>query len=103
MSKPKSEATPSNRSIPEPPKDSMHLLAAALAASLRAIDDDYREEMHEMRELFEQTKKEAEKHEPNGVKLKALLADCNKIVQTFATLDPVWQGVQRVARMVGII
>ena len=81
----------------------MALLVAALAASLKEIDDEYKEEMREMRELFEETKKEAEKHEPNGVKLKALLNDCKKIVQTFAALDPVWQGVQRVARIVGVL
>ena len=36
-------------------------------------------------------------------KLKALLADGNKMVQTFAALDPLWQGVQRVSRMFGIL
>jgi len=84
------------------PKESMPHLVAALAASLKAIDDDYREEMREMRELLEEAKQEAEKHEPNGAKLKAILTDCKKMVQTFAALDPVWLGVQRVARMVGI-
>ena len=59
--------------------------------------------MREMRELLEQAKKEAEKHEPNMVKLKALLIDCRKIVQTFAVLDPMWQDVQHVTRMIGIL
>jgi hypothetical protein len=87
----------------EAPKASLSPLVAALAASLKAIDDDYSEEMREMRELFEEAKQEAEKHEPNMVKLKALLADGNKMVQTFAALDPLWQGIQRVSRMVGIL
>jgi hypothetical protein len=78
-------------------------LAAALAQSLRAIDDDYKEEMRELRELFEEAKKEAEKDEPDSVKLKALLADAREMVRTFAALDPVWQGVQRVARLFGFL
>jgi len=78
-------------------------LIAALAQSLRAIDDDYREEMRELRALFEDAKKEAEKDEPDGVKLKALLADGNEMARTFATLDPAWQGVQRVARLLGML
>ena len=88
---------------PEAPKASLFPLVAALAASLKAIDDDYGEEMREMRELFVEAKQEAEKHEPNMVKLKALLSDGNKMVQTFAALDPLWQGIQRVSRLVGIL
>lgn len=86
----------------QPPNESMQSLAAALTESLKAIDGDYREEFREIRELLEEARKEAEKNEPNGVKLKAILADCNEMIRTFATLDPVWQGIQRVARMVGI-
>ncbi len=84
---------------PTPPSD----LVDALATSLKAIDDDYTEEMRELRALFEEAKAEAAKDEPNGQKLKALLADANEMVRTFAGLDPVWQGVQRVARMVGFL
>ena len=84
---------------PAPPSD----LVDALATSLKAIDDDYTEEMRELRALFEEAKAEAAKDEPNGQKLKALLADANEMVRTFAGLDPVWQGVQRVARMVGFL
>ncbi len=87
----------------EAPKQSHSSLAAALAASLKAIDDDYSEEMRELRGILDEARKEAEKHEPNRDKLKALLADGNKIVQTFAALDPLWQGVQRVSRMFGIL
>jgi hypothetical protein len=78
-------------------------LATALAASLKAIDDDYTEEMRELRALFEEARQEAEKDEPNGQKLKALLADANEMARTFATLDPAWQAVQRVARLFGIL
>ena len=78
-------------------------LTAALAQSLKAIDDDYKEEMRELRALFAEAKEEAEKDEPDGVKLKALLADANEMVRTFAGLDPVWQAVQRVARMFGML
>jgi hypothetical protein len=78
-------------------------LVAALAQSLKAIDDDYREEMRELRALFHEAKAEAEKDEPDGVKLKALLADGNEMVKTFAGLDPVWQGVQRVAKLFGML
>ena len=53
--------------------------------------------MRELRALFEEAKKEAAKDEPDGVKLKALLADASEMVKTFAGLDPMWQGVQRVA------
>ena len=81
------------------PKD----LAHALAQSLKAIDGDYKEEMRELRTLFEEARKEAEKDEPDGVKLKALLADAGEMVKTFAGLDPVWQGVQRVAKMFGLL
>ena len=76
-------------------------LAAALAQSLKAIDDDFKEEMRELRALFHEAKTEAEKDEPDGVKLKALLADAREMVRTFAALDPAWQGVQRVARLLG--
>ena len=78
-------------------------LVEALSDSLKAIDDDYTEEMRELRALFHEARQEAEKDEPNGVKLKALLADANEMVRTFAGLDPVWQGVQRVARMFGFL
>ena len=84
---------------PAPPSD----LVDALARSLKAIDDDYTEEKRELRALFEEARLEAAKDEPNGQKLKALLADANEMVRTFAGLDPVWQGVQRVARMVGFL
>ena len=78
-------------------------LASALGASLKAIDDDYTEEMRELRALFEEARQEAEKAEPNGQKLKALLADAGEMARTFATLDPAWQAVQRVARLFGIL
>ena len=78
-------------------------LAHALGQSLKAIDDDYKEEMRELRALFHEAKIEAEKDEPDDVKLKALLADGNEMIKTFAGLDPVWQGVQRVARLFGML
>jgi hypothetical protein len=84
---------------PAAPPDLVH----ALGNSLKAIDDDYTEEMRELRALFEEAKREAEKDEPNGEKLKALLHDANEMARTFATLDPAWQAVQRVARMFGIL
>jgi monothiol glutaredoxin len=37
----------------------------------------------------------------NG-ELKALLADAGEMVKTFARLDPMWRGVQRVARLFGL-
>jgi hypothetical protein len=80
-------------------KDLVH----ALGQSLKAIDDDYKEEMRELRAIFEDARKEAEKDEPDGAKLKALLADAGDMVKTFAGLDPVWQGVQRVAKMFGLL
>ncbi|MFO1086826.1 MAG: hypothetical protein U1E21_19915 [Reyranellaceae bacterium] len=86
----------------QPPADPMHHLVAALAESLRAIDGDYREEFREIRQLLVDAKNEAEKDEPNSVKLKVILDDCNGMIRAFAALDPVWQGIQRVARMVGI-
>ena len=61
-------------------------LATALANSIKAIDDDYKEEMRELRALFEEAKEEAAKDEPDGVKLKALLGDANEMVKTFAGL-----------------
>jgi hypothetical protein len=78
-------------------------LVAALGHSLKAIDDDYKEEMRELRALFAEAKTEAEKDEPDGVKLKALLADANEMVRTFTILDPAWQAVQRVAKMFGML
>lgn len=79
-----------------------HNLIAALGHSLKAIDDDFKEEMRELRALFADAKKEAEKDEPDRAKLKALLADAGEMVRTFATLDPAWQAVQRVAKMFGL-
>jgi hypothetical protein len=78
-------------------------LVAALTQSLKAIDDDYKEEMRELRALFEDARKEAEKDEPDSTKLKALLADAGEMARTFATLDPAWQAVQRVAKMFGLL
>jgi TATA-binding protein-associated factor Taf7 len=78
-------------------------LVAALGQSLKAIDDDYKEEMRELRALFEEAKEEAAKDEPDGVKLKALLADASEMVRTFTILDPAWQAVQRVAKMFGML
>lgn len=86
----------------QPPDDPQRSLAAALAESLKAIDGDYREEWRELRALLEEARREAEKDEPNGVKLKAILADCKDMFRTVAALDPMWQGIQRIARMVGI-
>ena len=80
-----------------------HDLVAALGESLKAIDADFREEMRELRELFAEAKREAEKDQPDGAKLKALLADANEMVKTVAGLDPVWDGVQRVAKMFGFL
>jgi hypothetical protein len=86
----------------QPPNEPKQSLAAALTESLKAIDSDYREELRELRALLEEARQEAEKDEPNSVKLKAILADCRDMVRTVAALDPMWQGIQRVARMVGI-
>lgn len=86
----------------QPPNDPQRSLAAALTESLKAIDADYREELRELRALLEEARREAEKDEPNSVKLKAILADCKDMFRTVAALDPVWQGIQRIARMVGI-
>jgi len=84
-----------------PPHDSMHNLASALGEMLHAINSDYREEMREMREIFEEAKKEAQKPEPDSLKLKALLGDVKEAARTFATLDPAWKGIQSVAHMLG--
>jgi pyridoxine/pyridoxamine 5'-phosphate oxidase len=86
----------------QPPNEPKQGLAAALAESLKAIDSDYREELRELRALLEEARREAEKDEPNSVKLKAILADCKDMFRTVAALDPMWLGIQRIARMVGI-
>ena len=86
---------------PSPPPAMPHL-ASALGDMLHAINSDYREEMREMREIFLEAKREAEKPEPDNVKLKALLGDVNEATRTFATLDPVWRGVQSIAHMLGL-
>ena len=56
-----------------------------------------------MRALFEEARAKAAKDEPNGQKRKALLADANEMVRTFAGLASVWQRVPRVARMFGFL
>jgi hypothetical protein len=89
---------PADQSKREP----MHGLVAALSDSLKAIEADYSEEMREIREKLAEARAEAEKHEPNSVKIREILADCGDMVKSFAALDPAWQGVQRVARMLGI-
>ena len=80
----------------------MHHLASALAESLKQIEADYREEAREIRAKLAEARAEAEKHEPNSAKLKAILADCNDMVKSFAALDPAWRAVQRMARLVGL-
>ncbi len=87
---------------PQPPHDPMQSLVAALTESLAAIDGDYREELREIRALLEEARQEAAKDEPSSVKLQAILADCNEMIRTFAALDPLWQGIQRIVRMTGI-
>jgi len=80
----------------------MHKLASALADSLKQIEADYGEEAREIRAKLAEARAEAEKHEPNSTKLKAILADCREMVKSFAALDPAWQAIQRVARLVGL-
>jgi hypothetical protein len=86
---------------PSPAHGSMPHLVSALGEMLHAINSDYREEMREMREIFEEAKKEAQKPEPDGHKIKALLGDVKEAARTFATLDPAWRGIQSVAHMLG--
>ena len=80
----------------------MQRLAAALADSLKQIEADYGEEAREIRAKLAEARAEAEKHEPNGTKLKAILADCRDMMKSFAALDPAWRTIQRVARLVGL-
>ena len=80
----------------------MHHLASALADSLKQIEADYGEEAREVRAKLAEAHAEAIKHEPNGIKLKAILGDLNEAVKSVAGLDPVWRTIQRVARMVGL-
>jgi hypothetical protein len=80
----------------------MHRLASALADSLKQIEADYGEEAREIRAKLAEARAEAEKHEPNGTKLRAILTDCGEMVKSFAALDPAWKAVQRVARLVGL-
>ena len=80
-------------------KDLIH----ALGDSIKTIDAGYKEEARELRLLFEEARREAAKDEPDGVKLKALLSDANEMARTVTILDPVWQGVQRVAKMLGFL
>jgi hypothetical protein len=80
----------------------MHHLASALSESLKQLEADYGEEAREIRAKLAEARAEAEKHEPNSTKLKAILADCGDMVKSFAGLDPAWRAVQRVARMVGL-
>jgi hypothetical protein len=80
----------------------MHRLASALADSLKQIEADYGEEAREIRAKLAEARAEAEKHEPNSAKLKAILADCGDMVKSFAAHDPAWKAVQRVARLLGL-
>ncbi len=80
----------------------MQRLAAALADSLKQIEADYGEEAREIRAKLAEARAEAEKHEPNSAKLRAILADCSEMVKSFAGLDPAWRTIQRVARLVGL-
>jgi hypothetical protein len=80
----------------------MHRLASALAESLKQIEADYGEETREIRAKLGEARAEAEKHEPNSTKLKAILADCSEMMKSFAALDPAWRAIQRVARLVGL-
>jgi len=80
----------------------MQHLASALADSLKQIEADYGEEGREIRAKIAEAHAEATKNEPNDTKLKAILADLNEAVKSFAALDPAWQAVQRVARLVGL-
>ena len=80
----------------------MSRLAAALAQSIKQIEADYGEEAREIRAKLAEARAEAEKHEPNSTKLKAILADCNDMVKSVAAHDPAWKAVQRLARLVGL-
>jgi hypothetical protein len=85
--------------VAEEHKDLVH----GLGASIKAIEGAYKEEGRELRLLLEEARHEAAKQEPNRVKLKALLADANEMARTISILDPVWVGVQRVAKMLGFL
>src|SRR5258707_1373072 len=73
-----------------------------LPLSLKQIEADYGEGAREIGAKLAEARAEAEKHEPKGAKLKAILADCGDMVKSFAPLVPAWKAVQRVARLVGL-
>jgi hypothetical protein len=85
-----------------PKHEPMHRLASALAESLKSIEADYGEEVREIRAKLAEARAEAAKAEPNSEKIKAILADCKDMFRSFTALDPMWQGIQRVARLVGL-
>jgi hypothetical protein len=87
----------------EQPANDHKDLVHALGDSIRQIDADYKEEARELRLLFEEARREAEKDEPDRVKLTALLNDANEMARTVSILDPLWVGVQRVAKMLGML
>jgi hypothetical protein len=80
---------------------SMQDLAAALGSLIELIDRHHSDDARELREVVAEAKAEAEKSAPNRLRLKSILAGCRDAVQTFAALDPGWQGVQAIAHMLG--
>ncbi len=82
---------------------SMQDLAGALGTLLVLMDRHHSEDTRELRELVVEAKDEAEKAAPNGLRLKSILTGCRDTIQTFAALDPGWQGVQRIAQMLGLL
>jgi hypothetical protein len=82
---------------------SMADLAQALAELLTAIDQYHHGKLAEERDVLEEAQVEANRAEPNRLRLKSILAGCKDGIQTVASLQPAWQSAQRLAQMLGLM
>jgi hypothetical protein len=81
----------------------MSELAKALGDVLAAMDTHHRGASADLRQGVEDAKSEAEKPQPNLLRLRAFLETTKADIQTFATLAPSWDAAQRIARGLGLL
>lgn len=80
---------------------SMAELSKALSDLLAAIDSHHGGAAPELRQVIEDARTEAEKPDPNRLRLKGSLGAAKDVVQTIGGLSTAWDAVERIAKGIG--
>ena len=81
----------------------MSELAEALGDVLVAMDTHHRGASADLRQIVEDAKSEAQRPQPNLLRLKAFLETSKADIQTFAALSPAWDAAQRIGQRLGLL